>query len=171
MWFLVAPWTHFKNENCGLASTQRTGLHANTNEWNYQWNWLFFFIPSLETYQKWASTLICCHHLWMPALLIFGIKVSSLCCLCGVGLLWSPDQRRFCPEMTLTESQATKETCFIYLVHTVYNTWLGLHRSDRLWHLLDWWGGQLFAAWQRLREGVLKKLGVLAVTAEKLKFN
>lgn len=117
----------------------------------------FFFIPSLETYQKWASTLICCHHLWMPALLIFGIKVSSLCCLSGVGLLWSPDQRRVCPEMTLTESQATKETCFIYLVHTVYNTWLGLHRSDRLWHLLDWWGGQLFAAWQRLSEGVLKK--------------
>ncbi len=137
----------------------------------------FFKIPNLESYQKQASTLIWCHHPQMPTLLIFGIKVSPLCRLCGVGPLWSPDQRRLCPQMTLTELQAAKEGWFYLFwnkVHKKRGGTLGctcFYRSDRVGQPLDWWGQQPFSVWLRLREKEPRRVGVLAVTAGKKKFN
>lgn len=119
-----------------------------------------FFPPDLEPCQKQASTLICCHHLQMPTLLIFGIKVSPLCCLCGVDPLWSPDQSLSWPQVTLTDSQATKEreSDSIYLVnkdiYSVVKLWValvfkGLTESGRLLTDED---NNFFSMWLRLRE-------------------
>lgn len=95
----AAPWTNYELRLWIKLNMFQTGLHANTNK------------PTFFSY----STLICCHHLQMPTLLIFGIKVSPLCCPCGVSLLWSPDQSRLWLEMTLTESQATKERVILFI--------------------------------------------------------